>query len=343
MGTSAPGEIQSLYYGNVWAASPSASSTPARSPPGARHARPSHHARREGVRDRTRRSVTRSWRSRRRSDIVIVGGGERMLNVPTAASTEYFAYGSDANSEQPAGLTFPGVFALIARRTWTSTARPRSRWPRRREEPSHGALNPKAQFRKEITLETVIKSPYVADPLKLSTAARSPTAGAAIVLASEESRDAPRAVWVLGTPPPRTRCSCATSGISCVTATEHAAKGAYRQAGKTPGDVKVVELHDCFTIAEIVATEGLGLIEPGAGGVAAEKRMDEPRGQDPGQPLRRTQGQGASHRGDRRRPDRRDRHWLRGEAGPRQVDGAARAWSHPRRQHRDGAGEPVRP
>src|SRR4029077_13558512 len=96
---------------------------------------------------------------------------------------------------------------------------------------------------------------------------------AAVVIASEEvARKERRPIWVLG--------SAAASdwmligdkrGLSRVPAPERAAAAAYRQAGIGPQDVDVVELHDCFTIAEIVATEGLGLFEPGAGGIAGEK------------------------------------------------------------------------
>src|SRR2546425_1263483 len=111
------------------------------------------------------------------SDVVMVGGAERVLNVSTAESTEYFAYASDAVWEQPLGLTFPGVFALIARahmqKYGTTEAQMAAVAVKNHK---HGTLNPKAQFQKEITLEQVLKSAYVADPLKLSTAAPSPTA-----------------------------------------------------------------------------------------------------------------------------------------------------------------------
>src|SRR5687767_14399471 len=134
------------------------------------------------------------------SDIVLVGGAERVLNVPTADSTEYFAYASDATWEQPLGLTFPGVFALVARAHM-------ARYGTTEEQMAavavknhrHGALNPKAQFQKEITLEQVLRSAYVADPLKLYDCCPFTDGGAAVVLAAEEvARKRPRAVWVLG-------------------------------------------------------------------------------------------------------------------------------------------------
>jgi acetyl-CoA acetyltransferase len=111
-------------------------------------------------------------------------------------------------------------------------------------------------------------------------------------------------------------------------ATERAAKAAYQQAGKSPSDVDVVELHDCFTIAEIVATEGLGLFEPGTGGKAAEKGLTSLGGKVPvntsgglkakGHPIGAT---GASQIAEVVTQ-------LRGDAGLRQVEGAEIGLTH---------------
>src|SRR2546422_1968209 len=208
------------------------------------------------------------------SDVVLVGGGERVLNVPTADATEYFAYASDASWEQPLGLTFPGVFALVARAHMAKHGTTEAQMAAVAvKNHKHGTLNPKAQFQKEITLEQVLTSALVADPLKLYDCCPFTDGGAAVVLASEEvARKARRPIWVLA--------SAAASDwmllgdkrdLSRVPATQRAAASAYRQAGLGPTDVDVVELHDCFTIAEIVATEGLGLFEPGTAGAPAEK------------------------------------------------------------------------
>jgi acetyl-CoA C-acetyltransferase len=116
--------------------------------------------------------------------------------------------------------------------------------------------------------------------------------------------------------------------LSRVAATERAALSAYRQAGKTAADVDVVELHDCFTIAEIVATEGLGLFEPGTGGIAAERGWTTLGGKIPvnpsgglkakGHPIGAT---GAAQIGEIVTQ-------LRGEAGARQVEGATVGLAH---------------
>ena len=265
------------------------------------------------------------------SDVVLVGGAERILHVPTEHATEYFAYCSDASFEQPTGLTFPGVFALIARahmEKYGTTEEQMAHVAVKNHR--HGVHNPKAQFRKEISLDTVLKSAYVADPLKLFDCCPFTDGGAAIVLASEEiARRHRRPVWVLGSAAATdTMFMHEKRDLSRVTATERAAAAAYRQAGRGPQDVDVVELHDCFTIAEIVATEGLGLFEPGMGGPAAEKGWTSLGGKIPvnvsgglkakGHPIGAT---GAAQIAEIALQ-------LRGEAGPRQVEGARTGLTH---------------
>jgi acetyl-CoA C-acetyltransferase len=265
------------------------------------------------------------------SDVVLVGGAERVLNVPTAEATEYFAYASDATWEQPLGLTFPGVFALVARAHMAKYGTTEEQMAAVAvKNHRHGALNPKAQFQKEITLEQVLRSAYVADPLKLYDCCPFTDGGAAVVLASEEvARKRPRAVWVLGSAAASdTMLMHEKKDLARVPTTERAAAAAYRQAGVGPADVDVVELHDCFTIAEIVATEGLGLFEPGAGGLAAEKGWTSLGGKMPvntsgglkakGHPIGAT---GAAQIAEITTQ-------LRGEAGPRQVDGARVGLAH---------------
>ena len=265
------------------------------------------------------------------SDVVMVGGAERVLNVPTPDSTEYFAYASDASWEQTLGLTFPGVFALVARahmhKHGTTEAQMAAVAVKNHK---HGALNPKAQFQKEITLETVLSSARVADPLKLYDCCPFTDGGAALVLASEDvARRTRRPIWVLA--------SAAASDwmllgdkrdLSRVPATERAAAAAYRQAGKRPEDVDVVELHDCFTIAEIVATEGLGLFEPGPGGLAAEKGWTSLGGKVPVNPSGGLKAKGHPIGATGAAQICEIVTQLRAEAGPRQVEGARTGLTH---------------
>jgi acetyl-CoA C-acetyltransferase len=265
------------------------------------------------------------------SDVVLVGGAERILHVPTEHATEYFAYCSDASYEQPTGLTFPGVFALIARAHMDKYGTTEEQMAHVAvKNHRHGLHNPKAQFRKEISLETVLKSPYVADPLKLFDCCPFTDGGAAVILASEDvARRMRRPVWVLASEAATdTMFMHEKRDLSRVTATERAAAAAYRRAGRGPEDVDVVELHDCFTIAEIVATEGLGFFEPGMGGPAAEKGWTSMGGKIPvnvsgglkskGHPIGAT---GAAQIAEIVTQ-------LRDEAGPRQVSGARTGLTH---------------
>ncbi len=259
------------------------------------------------------------------SDVLLVGGAERVLNLPTDAATEYFAYASDATFEQPAGLTFPGVFALIARAHMTKYGTTEEQMANVAvKNHRHGALNPKAQFQKEITLEQVMKSAKVADPLKLYDCCPFTDGAAAVILVSEEvARKSRKPIWVLG--------SAAASDsmflhdkkdLSRVLATERAAQAAYRQAGRGPADVDVVELHDCFTIAEIVATEGLGFFEPGTGGIAVEKGWTGLGGKLPVNPSGGLKAKGHPIGATGAAQIAEIVTQLRRQAGPRQVDGA---------------------
>src|SRR6266851_5106297 len=265
------------------------------------------------------------------SDVVMVGGAERVLNIPTDAATEYFAYCSDASWEQTVGLTFPGVFALVARAHMDKHGTTEAQMAHVAvKNHRHGALNPKAQFQKEISLETVLKSAYVADPLKLFDCCPFTDGGAALVLASEDvARRHRRAIWVLGTHAATdTMFVHEKRDLARVAATERAAQGAYRQAGKTPTAVDVAEVHDCFTIAEIVATEGLGFFEPGTGGLAAEKGWTSLGGKLPVNPSGGLKAKGHPIGATGAAQIAEIVTQLRGEAGKRQVDGARTGLTH---------------
>ncbi len=259
------------------------------------------------------------------SDVLLVGGAERVLNVPTDAATEYFAYASDATFEQPAGLTFPGVFALIARAHMAKHGTTEEQMAHVAvKNHRHGTLNPKAQFQKEITLEQVLASPKIADPLKLYDCCPFTDGAAAVIVVSEDvARKSRKPIWVLGSAAASdSMCLHDKPDLSRALATERAAQAAYRQAGRGPEDVDVVELHDCFTIAEIVATEGLGFFEPGTGGVAAEKGWTSLGGKLPVNPSGGLKAKGHPIGATGAAQIAEIVTQLRGEAGPRQVDGA---------------------
>ncbi|MGH7265203.1 MAG: thiolase domain-containing protein [Candidatus Rokuibacteriota bacterium] len=265
------------------------------------------------------------------ADVLLVGGAERVLTMPTERSTEVFAYASDAVFEQPAGLTFPGVFALIARAHMARHGTTEEQMAHVAvKNHRHGALNPKAQFQKPITLEQVMASARVADPLKLYDCCPFSDGAAAVLLASEDvARRSRRPVWVLGSAQAGdSMCLHDKRDLSRALATERAAEAAYRQAGISPRDVDVVELHDCFTIAEIVATEGLGLVEAGAGGLAAEKGETGLGGRIPVNTSGGLKAKGHQIGATGAAQIAEIATQLRGEAGPRQVEGARVGLTH---------------
>ncbi len=259
------------------------------------------------------------------SDVLLVGGAERILNLPTDAATEYFAFASDATFEQPTGITFAGVFALMARAHMAKYGTTEEQMAHVAvKNHRHGVLNPKAQFQKEITVEQVLASPKIADPLKLYDCCPFTDGAAAVVVVSEEvARKSRKPVWVLASAAASdSMCLHDKKDLSRALATERAAQAAYRQAGRGPADVDVVELHDCFTIAEIIATEGLGFFEPGTGGIAAEKGWTSLGGKIPVNPSGGLKAKGHPIGATGAAQIAEIVNQLRGEAGPRQVDGA---------------------
>ncbi|MBI4591033.1 MAG: thiolase domain-containing protein [Candidatus Rokubacteria bacterium] len=216
-------------------------------------------------------------------DFVLVAGVEKMTSSPTAEVTAALATAGDEEGEMRTGLTFPGAFAIITREHM-------ARYGTTREQiglvsvKNHGlgASNPKAQFRKPVTLDEVLSSRLIADPLRLFDCPPISDGAAAVVLCPAEwARDFhPKPVRVLGSghaTGPATLWEM--DDITSFPATVRASREAYGMARLSPGDVRVAEVHDCFTMAEIIATEDLGFFPKGKGGPAVEKGETGPDGQ----------------------------------------------------------------
>ena len=208
------------------------------------------------------------------ADILVGGGAERMHNVGTAGATEGLAMAADDLYEVRAGVTFPGAYALMARAYF-------DRYGGTREDLAHVAVknranaleNEYAQFRRELTVEEALDAPTVADPLGLFDACPITDGAAALVLVSgtyAERHDLDAPVAVTGSGQGGDSLALQDrSDVARAPATAEAAEEAYAEAGVRPGDVGFAEVHDCFTIAEVLAIEGLGFYEPGAGVGAA--------------------------------------------------------------------------
>jgi acetyl-CoA C-acetyltransferase len=204
------------------------------------------------------------------SDIVMVVGVEKMTSQATARVSEILAQAGDCSGEMKAGNTFASLFAMIARRHMHDFGTKREHLAAVAvKNHANGALNPDAQMRKVITLEQAMAARPVADPLNLYDCSLISDGAAAVILAplerAPEFTDKP--VRVLGIAQASDQVALdQKDDITNFPAVRRAAEKAYRMAGVTAADIQFAELHDCFTIAEIIATEDLGFVERGCGG-----------------------------------------------------------------------------
>lgn len=207
------------------------------------------------------------------SEVVLAGGVEKMTDG--ADVTDALATAADQEYEVYHGITFPGLYAMIA-------AAHMQRYGTTREQLAavavknhrNGAKNPNAQFQSEVTLEQVMKSTMVADPLRLLDCSPVSDGAAAVVVASAEvARKLNKAsVRVIASAQASDTIALhSRKDITTLQAVVRAAQKAYTMAGKKPADVNLAEVHDCFTIAEIVVSEDLGFFDKGKGGEAVEK------------------------------------------------------------------------
>ncbi|RQG99431.1 thiolase domain-containing protein [Natrarchaeobius oligotrophus] len=208
------------------------------------------------------------------ADVVLVGGGEKLTHLSTPDATEALSLAADERWETRIGTTFPGAYALMTRAYF-------DRFGADRTDLAHVAVknhanavdNELAQYRNEITVEDVLEAPIVSEPLGLFDSCPLTDGAAALVLASDDvvrSRNLPASVAVAGVGQASDRLSLQERDSLCETpATETAAERAYAASGIGPSDVDLAEVHDCFTIAEVLAIEGLGFAENGEGYGAA--------------------------------------------------------------------------
>jgi acetyl-CoA acetyltransferase len=210
------------------------------------------------------------------ADVVLVGGTERMTNMGTAGATEGLSIAADDLYEIRAGMTFPGAYALMAQAYFEEYGGSREQLAEIAVKNHDNALvNDYAQFQRAITVEEALEAPMVAEPLGLFDACPITDGASALVLVSEsyadhESLEAP--VAVVGTGQGGDNMALQDRRFLARTpATERAAITAYEDAGLGPEDVDAAEVHDCFTIAEVLALEALGFYGYGeAIGAAAD-------------------------------------------------------------------------
>ena len=202
-------------------------------------------------------------------DVVLVTGVEKVTHTGTEWTTTYFSYCSDFFYEGQAGASFPGLFASMARAYLTefkATEEDLAMVAVKNHE--NGFLNPKAHLRKKITIDDVMNSAVVASPLKLYDCCPFSDGASSVILCNEKfAKDHTKDyIRVIGSG--RGGSPAALQGrehLTTIPSTKIAAEAAYKMAGISPKDIDFAEVHDCFTIAEIVDTEDLGFFEKGKG------------------------------------------------------------------------------
>ena len=218
-------------------------------------------------------------------DIVVAGGVEKMTDVLTGQTTHTLATAADSEWETFLGTTFPGLYAMMARKHMEEFGTTREQLAMVSvKNHANAKHNPYAQFRFEVTVEDVLKSTMVADPLRLLDCSPITDGAACVILASEkkakEFTDSP--IFITGSGQASgTIALHSREKIPVVDATVNAAKEAYKRAGKEPKDIQVAEVHDAFTIGEILAIEGLGFVNNGKGGKATEEGITQIGGKIP--------------------------------------------------------------
>lgn len=208
-------------------------------------------------------------------DVVLVGGVERctpQTGLDTQAMTKIFVSAADRQYEQPTGISFPGTFALLTKRHMYEYGTTEEHLAEVAvKNHANGRLNPRAHFGRETTVEEVLDSPVVADPFRLLDCCPFSDGASAVVVASADLADSfeePVDVTGLG----HSTDVVPVADKERPTATRSArdaASEAYDQANVGPDDVDFSEVHDCFTGAEVLATEALGFFPDGEGGPAA--------------------------------------------------------------------------
>lgn len=284
------------------------------------------------------------------ADVVLVGGIEKETDLPISKVTDTLATASDTLYENPAGFTFPGLYAALATAYMHRYgASPETFMRVGLKNHENGALNPKAQFGQRIADIMAAKrvsaekrgrpvpewademaflrddraNPSIAWPMRLFDCSPVSDGAAALLLVSEDIAHnyTDKPLHIMGYGQASGVATHDRDDLTHILPAQLAGKQAYEQAGVTPQDIDVVEVHDCFTVAEVIAGEDLGFFKPGDGWRAVEEGRTARTGDRPinssgglkskGHPV------GATGAGQVCEVFKQ----LRGEAGDRQLPG----------------------
>jgi acetyl-CoA C-acetyltransferase len=219
-------------------------------------------------------------------DVVLVGGVEKMTHQSTETVTAALASASDYGLEAGLGATFPALFALIANRYFHEYGNVRDAMAMCAvQNHEHALLNPDAQLQKRITVEQVKNGIPVADPFTVFDCSLVSDGAAFVVLAATDVAKGvcrKRIVEVVGSGHAGDTLTIATKrSLTSFDATLKAAGQAYQMAGVKPADIHLAEVHDCFTITQIINIEDLGFCGKGRGAHAVAEGKTAAQGAIP--------------------------------------------------------------
>ncbi|MFQ5710731.1 MAG: thiolase domain-containing protein [Candidatus Geothermarchaeales archaeon] len=265
-------------------------------------------------------------------DVVLAAGAEKVSQLDTLTATTYFSYGSDYLMEGGNAVCFPGLYATMATAHMNKYGTTEEQMAAVAVKNHGNAMhNPKAHFHKAITIDDVLNSMVVTSPLKLFDCCPFSDGAAAVILCSEEvaKKHADTPIEVIGSG--RAGAPGALhdrEDLTAISSTVLATKQALEQARLTLKDIDFAEVHDCFTIAEIMATEDIGFVDKGEGGRAAEEGLTKIDGEIPINPSGGLKAKGHPVGATGLGQIVEVYEQLMGEAGRRQVEGAEVALTH---------------
>ena len=200
---------------------------------------------------------------------VAVIGFQKMSELSSRDAAERMGRGGDIIWESPFGITMPAGYAMYARAHMARYGTTEEHLAKVRVKNSHyGAANPKANYRKELSLESILSSEMITSPLKKFDCCANADGSSCIILARGDVAKSitKKPIWIVGLGAATDTMSMAgresLTGLRCA---QEAARQAYKMAGVKPQDIDVAEVHDCFTVSEILAYEDLGFAKPGEG------------------------------------------------------------------------------
>lgn len=264
------------------------------------------------------------------SDFVLAVGVEKMTDVSGGEATYALATAADQEWEGFHGVTFPGLYAMMARAHMKHFGTTREQLADVAVKNHYnGSMNSHAQFPMKVTREQVMSSVMVADPIRILDCSPITDGAAAVLLttvdeAKKISRHPLTVISGIGHATDTIALS-QRSNLYSLKAVEMAAQRAFKMAGKTIEDVAFAEVHDCFTIAEIMVMEAMGVVKPGQGGPATEDGLTALDGKFPINPSGglKSKGHPVGATGVAQICEAVSQ--LRGESGERQIKNATTA------------------